>query len=170
MRFPPSKTSFHNDDSLGRQTDLPVMVCHCGCPVGRVLTEERDNRCAFKFGTPLLHILQEVQSGNRTSTCNCASGPVLAAEINHDDVFLVPRRCDKNSRSPSKNCLVPPKQCLQKVRLQKGVYCGMFTTDHKLFKVLSHPILRPFPNLFQIKLAFLEKYLHFLQMCGFMMR
>ena len=62
---------------------------------------------------------------------------------------------------------VPAESTLTERGILWYVYNGM---DHKLFKVLSHPILRPFPNLFQIKLAFLEKYLHFLQMCGFMMR
>ena len=71
--------------------------------VGRVLTEECNHRFAFEFGTPRLHVLQEFQSWNRTGTCNCASGPVLTADINHHNVLLVPWRCHENPRFFSKS-------------------------------------------------------------------
>ena len=96
--FPPSESSFDNYHSLGRLTGLSVMICHRGCPVGRVSV-------AFKFGTPRLHVLQEFQSWNRTGACNCASGPVLTTEIDHHNAFLVPWQwqCHENPRSLSKS-------------------------------------------------------------------
>jgi hypothetical protein len=125
-----------------------------------VLTEECNHWFAFKFGTPLLQIFQEFQGRNRKGASNCASGPILTAEINHDDAFLVPWRCDENPRSLSKSCLVSTKQCTQKVHFQKGVY---LQRDHK--------VSRPFPNLFQKKKVVLEKTSYkLLQICGFMMR
>ena len=96
--FPPSETSFDHYHSLGRMTVLSIQICDSGRPMGRVLFP-------FKFGAPLLHVLQEFQGRNQKGTCNCASGPVLTAKINDHHGFLVPWPCDENPRSFQKACV-----------------------------------------------------------------